>query len=338
MHMTINTRFILLLQLVKTFLLLPALLTACCGPWLAHAGQLPIGEVAAWQGTVQLKGVDGMQALPASLKIHDGDIIVTGDASWASLELHDASRLVLGPGTVIKVSLATRDNRHYLDLDLEQGLMRIASGLACLRNLQDCSVTTPYGRMALFASRADVWICDDDCSERSGDPSQRTVNPAGRVVYLDGQLFLTGIMGVKKPLLVEDPVFISDELEMADKSCAVVAFADGSILSARDGQRFNASDPGLRRGAGACSDWQPAGGLDFRALFGVRETGTLSYGVYTRVHDGHIRMGEGDNTTGIGRNEAGYMGNGPPVRISSWPSTALLNSVPDPATMIRRAR
>ena len=273
----------------------------------------------------------------ATRVVHDSSVITTGTSSWAMLELYDASRLVAGPGTELKVSLRTVNNNHYLDLTLEKGLLRVATGLACNRDLRDCVLNTPYGSMKLFSARSDIWICEDDCSETAGTPARtpQMSIPAGRVAYVKGQLFRDEAFGMQKRLLSDDAIYQPDELVVDQDSCAVIAFNNGSIMSLRDGQHINASDPAARRGAGACPEWSPADGLDFRAMFVTRDIGNLSHGAFTRVVDGHVRLGSEPDEVGIGRGEAGYMGNGPPVRISPWPDIAVLAHTPDPGTMIR---
>lgn len=334
---TINTRLVPLLQPINILLTLPVVIVGLFFPFhVSTAEQSPVGELVTWQGTVQLTKTMGKDSLPASRDVFDGDVIVSGASSWGMLELHDASRLVIGPDTELKVGFTTRDHSHNLDLALEQGSMRIASGLACMNALRDCVISTPYGRLELFSARADLWICEQDCSDTVGVPAGPDSMPSGRVVFLEGELNRRTVAGGYIPMLQQDPVYMSDEFNVGQDSCAVIAFRDGSVLSARDGQHFNASDPALRRGPGACKSWQP-GGLDFRALFGTTDNRTLSYGLFVKVYDGHLRLGDGDRVISIGRNEAGYMGNGPPVRIDSWPGTSQMQQVPDPAMMSRRA-
>jgi hypothetical protein len=338
MPVTINTRIVPLLQPIKFLIALPVLFAGLFLPFHVSAVEhRPVGELVTWQGEVQITRTNTGDAFPASRNVYDGDVLVSGASSWGALELHDASRLVIGPDTELKVGFSTRDNRHYIDLKLEQGSVRIASGLACMIAPGDCVVTTPYGKLQLFSALADMWLCEQDCSDIVEAPAHLAMIPSGRVVYLQGELNRRTVSGGYMPMFEQDPIYISDEFNVGQDSCAVIAFRDGSILSARDGQHFNASDPALRRGPGACKGWQPAGGLDFRALFGTTDSKTLSYGLFVKVRDGHLRLGDGDRVISIGRNEAGYMGNGPPVRIGSWPGTSLMQQVPDPAMMSRRA-
>jgi hypothetical protein len=331
MHRTFNTRtaFCAFLMLLAVLIWTPGL----------HADTaVPIGELVTWQGSVQLDGTAVVRGPQQTRTIHDSTVLTTDSASWAMLELHDATRLVAGPGTELKISLRTIDNYHYLDLTLERGLLRIVTGLACNRDVQDCVLNTPYGSLKLFSARADIWICEADCGVVAGQyPGLPQMSvPDGRVVHVSGQLFREEAFGIQKRLLSDDAVYLPDRLMADQDSCAVIAFNDGSVMSLRDGQRVNASDPGARRGAGSCPDWSPASGLDFRAMFATRDIGTLSHGAFARVAEGHVRLGSESDETGIGRGESGYMGNGPPVRISSWPETAVLMQTPDPAMMIRR--
>jgi len=300
---------------------------------LSHAVEgAAIGGIVASQGEIQAgSAAEGRQGV-----LHDGDRIRTGSASWALLELQDASRLVIGPDTALKISMRVADNRHYLDLELESGLLRVVTGLACNRSLDDCVLHTPYGEVRLFDARADVWVCEDDCAGANPSETPGSGGPAGRVVFVRGRLFRVGDFGVYRRLLSDDGVYLSDELIADRDSCAVIAFNDGSVLSLADGQRVNASDPVQRQGAGGCPDWKPEAGLNFRAMFVTRDSSRLSHGVFARVVDGHVRLGDGDAQTGIGRGESAYMGNGRPLRISAWPKPGVLEQAPDPYRMARR--
>ena len=292
-----------------------------------------IGEIRSATGSVQ---IDDGAATGRPGSLHDGASVRTGAASSAMLELFDATRIVIGPDSELKITLETRANRHYLTLDLDRGLLRIVTGLACNRNISDCTLVTPYGKLGLFNARADVWICEDECAGAGLGLPAGVVQPAGRVVFIKGRLFRAGDFGIQRRLLSDDAIYLSDELLADRDSCAVIAFNDGSILSLANGQRVNASDPGQRRGAGRCPDWSQDEGLDFRALFATMDASRLSHGVFVRVVDGHVRLGEGEAAIGIGRGETAYMGNGRPLRIGSWPSTSVLDGMPDPYAMMRR--
>ncbi|HBE91418.1 MAG TPA: hypothetical protein DDW55_02445 [Gammaproteobacteria bacterium] len=336
MYRSINTRTTQTLNWTVLYCTLLAVLLWL--PLLHASPATPIGGLITWQGDNQLVRNGTADKLHPIRPLLDKDIIKTGESSWVMLELYDATRLVVGPLSELKISLRTTDNLHYLDLSLEKGLLRIVTGLACNRSVQDCVLNTPYGPLNLFSTRADIWVCEDGCIDSAGayeQPPHMNI-PAGRVVHVKGQLFREEPFGIQKRLLSDDVIALSDELVADRDSCAVIAFNDGSILSLREGQRVYASDPATRRGASACPDWAPEAGLDFRAMFVTRNIGTLSHGVFARVVDGHVRLGSESAETGIGRNEAAYMGNGPPVRISPWPHNAVLEQTPDPSTMYRR--
>lgn len=293
-----------------------------------------IGNIVVSQGMVKLDQAAG-NARPGVL--FDGGLIKTGSASWAMVELYDATRMVLGPDTAVKVALKTQKNLHYLNLDLDTGLLRIVTALACNRSIDDCVIGTPYGNLHLFDARADIWLCEDDCAADATLDLPTTGMPSGRVIYIKGSLYRVDNFHTYRRVLPDDAIYLSDELLAGRDSCAVIAFNDGSILSLSAGQQVNASDPAQRQGAGRCKDWQaPEDGLDFRAMFATQDSSRLSHGVFVRVIDGHVRLGDGAEALGIGRGETAYMGNGRPLRISSWPRQAVLDSAPDPYFMSRR--
>jgi hypothetical protein len=306
---------------------------------LAETGA-PVARIVSLHGSVQLgHGASTHASRPAQV-VHDQEIVSTAASSWVLLELYDATRLVIGPDSEMKIGMKVADNRHYLNLTLNRGLLRIVTGLACNRDIRDCVLKTPYGPLRLFEARADIWVCEDDCSGNTlahPPTPQMAGQPEGRVVYTSGYLFLVDEYGTRKRLLPDDAVYLSDELLAGPSSCAVIAFHDGSILSLGSGQRVNASDPALRRGAGACPDWSPESGLDFRALFARRDASRLSHGVFARVVNGHVRLGDESTELGIGRGESAYLGNGPALRITAWPQAVKMEQAPDPYMLTRKA-
>ncbi len=147
-----------LLRWFKFFLLVIALLCAC--PVLAD------GKLTQLSGVVQVKKADGRTLTAAlGMKVQQGDSLLTGDDGFVCLLMSDGGKLVLRPGTQIKIEAYQFDqdqpqHDQFVFSTLKGGL-RALSGLISKRGQRDAyQANTHTATIGIRGTEYDLRVCE----------------------------------------------------------------------------------------------------------------------------------------------------------------------------------
>ena len=222
--------------------------------WVAMLGfgtnayaQGPAGKVSYVRGAVSIHSgsVAGLAGVDSALKA--GDVITTGPASVAVLELSDNSRIVLRPNTVFTVeAFETREGNELGLMRLFRGGMRAVTGFLSKRNPNAVRLQTPVATIGIRGTEFDARLCDGDCNS---DDAQATgvaqANPAsavGQLSFVRGKVTIRRRSGDLVSARAGVRVQNGDLIESEVRSFAVLVFADNTRMTVTANTAFRVED------------------------------------------------------------------------------------------------
>ena len=227
------------LHLAAAFML--ALIVMTPAPVSAAA---KVGQVVLSRGVVTAHvEQQPLRLLGRNAPLYVGDIISTGPASFAVLDLEDGGRMSLRPNTVFTVKEYRRDESSgSLLMNLFKGGLRMLSGLISKNNPDGVKITAAGATIGIRGTEFDARICDNDC-QGGGARSAATTLPTrslvvGRVALMRGTMSATGVNDVKRNMTRGAPLHEGDTLETGRGSYAVLIMRDRGRITLKPGTRF----------------------------------------------------------------------------------------------------
>jgi len=212
----------------------------------AQAADETAGSVRYMSGTLVAQQPDGtLRVLRPKSEVRPGELLVTGEKSYAQVTMNDGSKMTLRPNSNLKIEAfqfkpdaPQADNAVYR---LLKGGFRTVTGLIGKRGNPDAYSLRAAGatigiRGTDFSSR----LCaSKDCAEdEAGKPAAPAPKAVGRVMRVQGALAAKEADGRIRKLTLGSPVFEGDTLQSDAASYAVVAFRDGGRITLQEKSVF----------------------------------------------------------------------------------------------------
>ena len=205
----------------------------------ALAADEAAGNVRYMVGTLVAQKGDGtLRVLRPKSEVRPGELLVTGEKSYAQVTMKDGSKMTLRPNSNLKIeafqfkqNAPKADNAVYR---LLKGGFRTVTGLIGKRGNPDAYRLRAAGatigiRGTDFTSRLCAGKgCADDEAVKPAAPAPKAV---GRVMRVQGALAAKEAAGKIRKLTLGSPVFEGDTLQSDAASYAVVAFRDGGRIT-----------------------------------------------------------------------------------------------------------
>ena len=214
----------------------------------AQAVDEAAGSVRYMSGTLVAQKADGtLRVLRPKSEVRPGELLVTGEKSYAQVTMNDGTKMTLRPQSNLKIEAyqfkseePKADNAVFR---LLKGGFRTVTGLIGKRGNPDA--------YSLRAAGATIGIRGTDFSSRlcatKGCADDEAVKPAaaapalkavGRVMRVQGALAAKEADGKIRKLTLGSPVFEGDTLQSDAASYAVVAFRDGGRITLQEKSVF----------------------------------------------------------------------------------------------------
>jgi len=164
-----------------------------------------------------------------------GDLVVTGAASLAVIQLKDDSRLTLRPYTAFRVNRLQMDSgkdssgQQSAVLNLLRGGLRLLTGLIGRANPAGYRLTTPVATIGIRGTEFNTRLCSTDCAaeeERlAGGDAAANISEGLYVIVDDGRVFLENFAG-GEPLELQqgESGYVADLNSLPVKLSLVPAF------------------------------------------------------------------------------------------------------------------
>ena len=221
-----------------------ALLVVTCS-----ASAIEVGEVRYSRGvlTGQISG-ETVRIKGKGQIIDQGEVLSTGNNSFAIIKLNDGTRMTLRPNTVFKVdTLNTNAGEENALLSLIRGGFRAVTGSISKRLAGAFKITTKVATIGIRGTEFDARICTEtDCDAEnnalaSNSKTTQATAPLmiARVVRISGNARATSIDGRARALQEGAAIYERDRLNTGIKSYLVVAFNDESRVTLISNSELN---------------------------------------------------------------------------------------------------
>ena len=212
----------------------------------AQAADEVAGNVRYMSGTLVAQKADGtLRILRPKSEVHPGELLVTGEKSYAQVTMNDGTKMTLRPQSNLKIEAyqfkseePKADNAVFR---LLKGGFRTVTGLIGKRGNPDAYRLRAAGatigiRGTDFTSR----LCaSKDCAvDKAVKPAALAPKAVGRVMRVQGALAAKEVDGKIRKLTLGSPVFEGDTLQSDAASYAVVAFRDGGRITLQEKSVF----------------------------------------------------------------------------------------------------
>ena len=157
----------------------------------------PVGELKFTRGTVTIESTTG-----ESRRVRKGDdliqneLVVTGAASIAVIQLNDDSRMILRSNSEFRVEELndSAGSQQSAVLNLLRGGLRLVTGLISKANPAAYRLRTPVATIGIRGTEFNSRICADDCSaeegELAGSDAAENIEQGLYVNVDEGRIFL----------------------------------------------------------------------------------------------------------------------------------------------------
>ena len=178
-----------------------------------------------------------MRFLGKGMPLFEGDILTTGERSFAVLHMSDGGKITLRPDTVFAIEgySEVREKESAI-FRLFKGGLRAVSGFISKRNpRRGYRLKTPTAVLGIRGTEFDARLCKADCEAEAKkikwSSKAKTSPVAGRVVRLRGRLKARALDGTERNLIEGSPVYKGDTLETGSGAMAMVVFRDNSRVT-----------------------------------------------------------------------------------------------------------
>ena len=192
-----------------------------------------VGEIKFVRGDVTIQSSTGETRKAArDDELMQNDLVVTGGASIAVIQLIDDSRMTLRPYSSFRVNqidLGEDGNDQSAVLNLLRGGLRLVTGLIGLQNPAGYRLSTPVATIGIRGTEFNSRICAADCaaeeSRLAGGDAAANISEGLYVNVDDGRIFLQNF-AVGEPLELEqgEAGYVSDVNTLPVKLAFIPAF------------------------------------------------------------------------------------------------------------------
>ncbi len=220
----------------------PTLIILFSSLFLSTAGQAadPVGGLKFARGDVTIESESGetRKAVKGD-NLMRNELIVTGAASIAVIQLNDNSRMTLRPHSEFRVDLLDTDgdsndsndssNQPSAVLNLLRGGLRLVTGLIGKLNPAGYRLSTPVATIGIRGTEFNTRICISDCAaeekQLAGSDAAAKISEGLYVNVDEGQVFLdNGAAGEPLDLLQGESGYVADFSSLPVKLSSVPAF------------------------------------------------------------------------------------------------------------------
>jgi hypothetical protein len=212
----------------------------------AHA-QDQVGRIAFAKGiaTAQVEG-QAPRFVGRGSPVLEGDVITTGDRSFAVVRLNDDSKFTLRPNSVFALENYSEQKQSAV-LRLFKGGFRAVTGFIAKLRPQQYRVRTPVATIGIRGTKFDARLCaGGDCdSPAVSKPRTKAVADSpvvGRAALVVGRLTAKGADAETRVLRSGGPIYEGDLLATGTTGHAVIAFRDETRMTLRRNSRFQVEE------------------------------------------------------------------------------------------------
>ena len=130
-----------------------------------------IGLTAYSRGTVSAQYTGGdVRLLGRGADIFLHDVVTTGAASYAIVNLHDKTQVSIRPDSVVSMDdYSEEPKKESVTMELFKGGLRSITGYLAERNPDGMKVQTKVGLIGLKGGKMDVRLCEEgECQNKAG--------------------------------------------------------------------------------------------------------------------------------------------------------------------------
>jgi len=223
-------------------------------PVLTQAAETA-GKVVHARGAASVQDASGsLRFVGAGDPLVTGDVVSTGERSFAVLELGDQSRIVLRPSTRFALTAwNTKKGEERALFDLLTGGFRAVTGFLNKQRPGAVTVRSAAATIGIRGTDFAARVCEGDCGE---DVPATGVAPGGvapggvvmeqsavvaRVILTAGaasRLTGEGPEEIRQPLIKGSPLYAGSVVETGKPGLAVIVFRDDTRVALGPGSRF----------------------------------------------------------------------------------------------------
>jgi hypothetical protein len=216
---------------------IPALILLFSSLLLSAAGLAAdsVGVVKFTRGDVTIESAEGETRNAATDDdLMPGELIVTGAASLAVIQLNDDTRMTLRPGSEFRVNRLDMDDDsdgsgQIAVLNLLRGGLRLVTGLVGRLNPAGFRLGTPVATIGIRGTEFDTRICGADCAAEeqvlADSDAAAAINEGLYVSVDDGQVFVENFSaGEPLELGAGESGYVADLYSLPVKLSLVPAF------------------------------------------------------------------------------------------------------------------
>jgi hypothetical protein len=175
----------------------------------------------------------------------EGDVLTTGERSFAILEFGDGARMTLRPNTsfaIARYNLSSISEPQNIVLQLFKGGLRAITGLVGKRDPQSMRIITPTSTIGIRGTSFDARLCQGDCQgehyKTPGEPAVQAAPVLARVQTLWGKGSIVGIDHSQRALGEGVALYAGDVVQTVEKSAATLVFVDQTRVTLNASTRF----------------------------------------------------------------------------------------------------
>lgn len=210
------------------------------------------GVIRYMSGTLVAQRADGsVRVLSPKSQAQAGEVLVTGDRSYAQIVMNDGTKMTLRPNSNLKIETYQFKQESPKDdnavFSLIKGGFRTVTGLIGKRGNADAYKLRALGatigiRGTDFTSRLCATKGCADGSDATVTPPPPQPRAVGRVMRIMGAMVAKDVAGNIRKLILGSPVYEGDTLQSDAKSHGVVAFRDGGRITLQESSIFKVED------------------------------------------------------------------------------------------------
>ena len=233
----------------------PARLRCLCAALLCLLAALCTMPVHAGTEVARLLFSDGVitaqspneavRLLGKSSVLVEGDVLTTGERSFAVLEFGDGARMTLRPNTsfaIARYNLSSMSEPQNIVLQLFKGGLRAITGLVGRRDPQSMRIVTPTATIGIRGTSFDARLCQGDCqgehNKTQGEPAVQAAPVLARVQTLWGKGSILGLDHLQRALGEGVALYAGDMVQTVEKSAVTLVFVDQTRVTLNASTRF----------------------------------------------------------------------------------------------------
>jgi len=238
-----------------------------CGVEAPRQKSVPAARLAGLQGSVTATSMNGTRRmLAAGAALAAGDLVETGEASWAGIAFNDDSRLVLRANSALRIDAyrfqAAAPAQDSFVIEMLKGALRAVTGRMGKRNPGQVNFRSVTATIGIRGTRFDTWCvakgsygknrpgkakatttCDQALLTSVGEGGIAMGNDAGtaeagagQAAYVDGPGAAPGLLGAPVELPTDDGAPSPEALPLFDAVPAAAGSGEGMYVLVHEGR------------------------------------------------------------------------------------------------------